>query len=355
MTQGPKPVRLLLVDADPAGAALIAHTLEAHFGVGSVVNCPTLAKAMQVDLASIDLILSDMILPDGNGLDLIGRSIAIRPDLPVVLVARECIVAHAMAALRRGAYDYLVKSGDYLLTLPLTIEKNLAMWRTRRENHRLQEELTRSLEDVRVKNQQLEKAVSQLAEMAATDPLTGLANRRALSQTMGRAFADAQRHGRDLSCVMIDLDGFKLLNDSLGHQRGDDLLIAAATILQANSRRSDIVGRYGGDEFVLLLPEADRDTAGQVARRIASEFRTAAAGLFPSDPGNPIAPRITMSLGLASLRISAPANFDQLLAHADHALYRAKQLGRDRLEIYGVPVGGMPAGAPVAHPAYPSA
>lgn len=360
MTQGPRPVRLLLVDADPTAAGLVLHVLEGHFGLGSVIACDSIEKALQVDLSGIDLILSDMNLSDGNGLDLIARALAQRPDLPIVLLARECIVAHAMAALRRGAYDYLAKSGNYLPTLPLTVEKNLATWRTRWENSRLQQELKRSLEDVQVKNQQLEQAVRRLAEMAATDPLTGLANRRALADSMGRAFAEAQRHDRELSCVMIDLDGFKPLNDTLGHQRGDDLLIAAATVLQANSRRSDIVGRFGGDEFVLLLPNADHDTASQVARRVASEFRVAASGLFAIDPANIGSPRITMSLGLASRRLSLPAHADQLLAHADHALYRAKQLGRDRLETY-IPPGdrtaapepvSAPASAP-AHPAYP--
>ncbi len=150
----------------------------------------------------------------------------------MILVTGEGIIENAARAIRQGAYDYIVKAGDYLFAIPLMVEKNLAIWQTKQENLRLQEQLTRTLEEVSVKNKQLEAAVKQLAAMAATDPLTGLANRRTLALTMERSFAEAVRYGHDLACIMIDLDGFKLLNDTLGHQRGDGILEAVATILK---------------------------------------------------------------------------------------------------------------------------
>lgn len=327
-----QPIHLLLVEDDPDTAMLITETLEDHFGAGCVRHCATLAQTADVDLATIDMVLSDMNLPDGTGLDLISKLLLHRPDLPVVMVTGEGVADNAINAIRRGAYDYVVKAGDYLFAIPIIIEKNLAIWRTKRENLRLQEELTRTLEEVRVKNRQLEEVVKQLEEAAATDPLTGLANRRAFNIALDRCFAEASRYGHDLACIMIDLDGFKQCNDTLGHQRGDELLQLVARVLEANSRRSDVAGRFGGDEFIVLLPQTDLPTARLVARRIAEEFNAAVQRAFAPMYRN--AHQITLSMGLACLRHSRPVNTDQLIAHADHALYSAKQMGKARLVVF---------------------
>src|SRR5690606_37396256 len=152
--------------------------------------------------------------PDGTGLELLDRLQACEPDLPVVLVTGVNVAEVATAAIAHGAYDYVVKAGEYLRTIPLVVEKNLALWRTRQENHRLHAELKRTLEEVRLKNEQLEAAVAELKRMAATDSLTGLGNRRAFARSLDHCFAEAQRQGHDLSCLMIDLDDFKQVNDT---------------------------------------------------------------------------------------------------------------------------------------------
>lgn len=326
--------RILLVEDDPDTAALIQETLTDAFG-GSGCDCvANVAQAVAQDPAHYDLILSDMNLPDGSGLDVMTHLLQRRPDLPIVLVTAEGKLDNAMRAIRHGAYDYVVKAGDYLFSIPVIVEKNLAIWRTKRENQRLQEQLEQTLADLQVKNQQLEEAVSQLESMAATDALTALANRRAFNSAVDRAFAEARRYGRDLACLMIDLDGFKAVNDLLGHQRGDDLLQLAGRVLQANCRRSDIAARYGGDEFVVLMPQTDAPTARTVARRIAVEFIDTAHRLLATEPPAAPTPEVTMSMGLATLAQSRPIDADQLIAHADHALYRAKQAGKTRLVLY---------------------
>src|SRR5213079_1880396 len=120
----------------------------------------------------------------------------------------------------------------------------------------------------RDKNAQLQASLRRLEEVAATDPLTGLYNRRHFSQLIEQLFAESQRYENDLSCVMIDLDGYKQLNDTYGHQVGDQLLVMAGKVISANMRRMDVAARYGGDEFVLLLPQAASEEASHAAGRI---------------------------------------------------------------------------------------
>lgn len=334
----PKQPRLLLIEDDPDAACLVRETLEDHFGPGCVQHCATLAQSLSIDLHRIDLVLSDMNLPDGCGLDVLGKFLQQRPDLPLVFVTGEGILDNAILAIRRGAYDYVVKAGEYLFTLPVIVEKNLELWRIKRENENLADQLEEMLDQVRVKNQQLEEMVTKLETMAATDPLTGLANRRSFGQAMDRRFADAVRQGHDLACVMIDLDGFKQLNDSLGHPTGDRVLQIAARVLQANCRRSDVAGRYGGDEFVLILPQIDEAAASQVVRRIGEEFETATA-MELERAG--FEGRLSMSMGLSMLEPQRVTSPDQLIAQADHALYCAKSAGKTQMVVHRA------AGAPV--------
>lgn len=163
--------------------------------------------------------------------------------------------------------------------------------------------------------------------MAATDPLTGLYNRRHFSRVLEQLFAEAHRYDKDLSCVMIDLDGYKQLNDSHGHQVGDQLLVTAGKVISANMRRMDVAARYGGDEFVLLLPHADSQEAAKVAHRIADEFHRLSATLLRQSQG------MTSSMGISSLQINRPVHADQLVAMADAALYVAKDAGRNRIVL----------------------
>lgn len=323
--------RLLLVEDDVDSACLIGGALRDQFGPHCVRHCRRIDEALAGDTDHVDLVLSDMNLPDGSGLDLLGKLLERRPDLPVVLVTGEGILENAIAAIRRGAYDYVVKAGDYLFAIPLVVEKNLALHRIKQENLRLQAELGATLEQVRVKNSQLQEMVHKLEITAATDPLTGLANRRAFQAAFDRCFADAQRQGKDLACVMIDLDGFKQLNDTLGHRRGDEVLQGAAKVLGANCRRSDIAGRFGGDEFILLLPGTNEQTAAAVAERVSAEFTAMSDAALTADG---FTGGVTMSMGLATIKGSRAAHPEQLIEHADHALYCAKQAGKTRLSIF---------------------
>ncbi len=320
-------LKLLVIEDDLDQRELIAETLVDAFGAGAaVVAVESRCEALRQDLTSFDLILSDYNLPDGTGLDLLA-DLKGRCTTPVIMVTGENVGQTAADAIRRGATDYIVKTGDYLFTIPLVVQKNLIVAKIKRENEMLRSELEKALRDVCDKNLQLEQSLAKVEELAATDPLTGLYNRRHFGRVVEQLFAEAQRFDKDLSCVMIDLDEYKKLNDSYGHQVGDELLMLAGRAISVNMRRMDVAARYGGDEFVLLLPQASASHAAGMAQRISQEYKLASALLLKATEG------VSMSIGVGSVLGGRPAHAEQLIGMADAALYRAKQGGRDRVTV----------------------
>jgi diguanylate cyclase (GGDEF)-like protein len=169
-----------------------------------------------------------------------------------------------------------------------------------------------------------EEAEAKLQELAITDGLTGLLNRRAWQERAAALFADAQRHGHGLVLLMIDLDHFKLINDRLGHDAGDQALQVVARVLKATVRSADLVGRYGGEEFCVLLTHTDATSALAYDQRL----RKALAAAVQAELEAPL----SYSVGLAAAR-HPDTTVTALLKRADEALYAAKQAGRNRLEI----------------------
>jgi two-component system cell cycle response regulator len=322
---GQRKVRLLVIEDDADQRELLMETLHAHFGAGTVVGVAGRRAALELDLGTFDLILSDYNLVDCNGLDLLS-TVRYLCSTPVVMVTGENVSHTAALAIKRGAMDYVVKTGDYLFTIPLVVEKNLAIANIKRENETLRGQLEQALLNLQDKNAQLEQSLKRVEEMAATDPLTGLYNRRHFVRALEQLFHESQRAGTDLSCVMVDMDGFKHLNDSRGHMIGDQVLVTAAHVITAGLRRMDLAARYGGDEFVLLLPHARSEEAVSVVERIRDDFRIA-SGLVLATDG------IAMSCGIASMSDICPSCPDHLVSNADAALYRAKAAGRNRIVV----------------------
>ena len=184
----------------------------------------------------------------------------------------------------------------------------------------------------RVRTQMRLKQQSDLLERYAfLDGLTGLANRRAFDERSAREWERARRTGRPLSVIMGDVDHFKPFNDHAGHAAGDACLRAVAGVLQHEVRRaSDLVARYGGEEFVVLLP--DTEHAGALA--VGHALRAAVARAALPHPASPVAPFVTLSVGVASVTARPMGDFDTLLRTADSALYDSKRQGRDK--VYGI-------------------
>jgi diguanylate cyclase (GGDEF)-like protein len=170
----------------------------------------------------------------------------------------------------------------------------------------------------------LKKALKDVKRLAITDPLTGLYNQRHFSTVAEKELRRACRYGRPLSAIMLDIDHFKRANDTYGHTVGDHLLQEVAQSFRLELRRVDVVGRYGGDEFVVLLPENDLDAARQVAERLRKSI---ARRRIATPKGTA---KVTASLGVAAVDC-AEITLEQLLARADQALYAAKESGRNRV------------------------
>ena len=199
---------------------------------------------------------------------------------------------------------------------------------------------TLSLHETRMKLKQSEQALQQqieeinglqakLTEQANRDPLTGLFNRRYLDATMTRELARCKREGQPLSVMMIDIDHFKQINDSCGHQAGDEVIKAIARLLNEESRGGDVVCRYGGEEFLMLLPNMPLEAARERAEyyRAAVESRRFEAG------DRALAARL--SIGIASYPLHA-SGAHALIVCADNALYEAKSAGRNRVVVHAL-------------------
>lgn len=170
------------------------------------------------------------------------------------------------------------------------------------------------------------KLQAQLESMATIDSLTGLANRQAFLQRAKNEFNRARRYSRPLTVVMIDIDHFKSINDRFGHATGDEVLRQAATICQSSLRGSDFMGRVGGEEFVLLLPDTPHTNAYHVAERMRTHLYETPIALE-----NNITLNISASFGVASMN-EADSDFDAVLERADEAMYHAKHGGRNQVK-----------------------
>ena len=180
---------------------------------------------------------------------------------------------------------------------------------------------------VAVLSARLETAEARIRELAVTDELTGLRNRRHVNQRLADELARARRYGDAVSCVIFDVDQFKHVNDAFGHDAGDAVLRALSAAAQAECRQSDVLGRWGGEEFLLILP----GTGAEGAAAIAARLREVVEALRVPHDGRELG--ATASFGVATAAPGGREGVEELLKRADAALYRAKGAGRNRVEV----------------------
>ena len=328
-TKGKGP-KILIVEDDVDQRELISEVLCIHFNDPQGRNIAVVGtgeEALREDLSSFDVILLDYYLPDKSGLK-VQEEILSQANVPIIFVTGANDTKTAAAAIRAGAQDYIVKLGDYLFALPIVVEKNIHLHEIKNDNERLQAKLKLMLQELKLKNLQLEQSLRKQRRMARTDPLTHLANRRSFSELLELYHSDATRYEHDLSCCMCDLDDFKKLNDVLGHQLGDKVLIMTAEVIRDSVRKSDVTARYGGDEFVVLFPHTSIEGALAVAERIRRELA------FRTQKDSELKGAITVSVGVASLSSDSPDTGDSLVSMADKALYAAKDRGKNQTTVF---------------------
>jgi diguanylate cyclase (GGDEF)-like protein len=252
-----------------------------------------------------DVLVLDLYMPGANGLAVFHAGRRVDPDLQAIVLTASASVETAVEALRGGVYDYLTKPLESLASFELSLARALEHRHLLRENARLFAEVQR---------------------LAVTDSLTGLYNRHKLGETLEIEVERARRYGRPLAMIMIDMDGLKTVNDSQGHQAGDTVLQQAAAAVRSQVRRVDTPTRFGGDEFIVLLPEATPEEAERVARRIAARILAIRVG----------GAAVSASIGVAGWVPQAPSG-KEFLGAADAALYEAKRAGRGRVAVWRPP------------------
>ena len=168
--------------------------------------------------------------------------------------------------------------------------------------------------------QMLRRSQALLARLVTQDQLTNVLNARAFADRLSQELDRNRRYPRPLALLYMDLDNFKVINDTHGHQTGDAVLRLVADAMRSSVRQADVVGRLGGDEFAVLMPETDAQLADSAAKRLASSLRNVFRGT----------PNVTASIGVVSCT-ATEANTDDLLRRADQAMYDAKRMGKDRV------------------------
>jgi two-component system cell cycle response regulator len=298
--------KILVVDDSPVARKLVEQTLPTD------EYCVFLAKTGHEALELFGkhhppLVITDWLMPDLSGVELCER---IRAEshgtyTHIILVTGVSDKAEVVKALRAGADDYLTK--------PFHPEELLA----RAEVGRRTVDLHREIE---AKNLLLE-------QLALTDALTGLPNRRALEDWAARQCNGAVRHGYRFWVIMADLDHFKSINDTYGHNAGDEVLKKSADVFRSSTRFCDMCARSGGEEFLIVLTHVEREGVQIAAERIRGKI---AAQNFEFG-GREM--KVTASFGVASLSDGEALDFSRLVERADQALYSAKRLGRNRVEF----------------------
>lgn len=288
---GVASTNILLIEDSPSDAQLIRLLLR-----GDPQYTVTTATRISRGIAYLaqnrfGLILLDLTLPDGEGIDALRRVHYAARDVPIVVLDEHHDDARAIQSLREGAQDYLAK-GQIDRSLLLRVLRYAC------ERHSL---------------------MAALQSLALTDTLTGLCNRRGFVAIAEERLKLARRNGQSVALVFVDLNGMKRINDELGHEFGDQALVATACILKATFRASDVIARLGGDEFVVLAMAAHPSAASRIRKRLMqslTRYNESGVGV-----------QVSFSVGFAYYNplVASEMSIEQLMTQADEAMYVEKR------------------------------
>jgi diguanylate cyclase (GGDEF)-like protein len=298
--------QILVVDDSPVYRKLVEHALEGE--TCSLLFAKSGDEALHLfEQHAPSVVITDWMLPDFSGLEICER---IRADAQrgytyVIVLTGKSEKDSVVKGLSAGADDFLTKPFD-----PAELLARVGVGRRTVELHR----------EIDAKNRLLES-------MAHTDSLTELPNRRAIEDWAARQLRGAARHGFSFWVVQADLDSFKGINDSYGHDAGDTVLRKFADLLRHNTRASDICGRMGGDEFLLVITHIEGEHIKLTVERLRAQI---AASKFDFGSGRV---SVTASFGIAGFCGKDAPDFGVLVKRADQALYAAKRAGKNQIEV----------------------
>jgi two-component system chemotaxis response regulator CheY len=312
-------MRILLADNEVDTRLALQSALKA-LGHECLTATDGLAALDAVQNAAVDVVISDWIMPGLDGVELCRRLREQRRAgyTYFIFLTGNTDKHHLLSGMEAGADDYLLKPPDW---------------------HELRVRLLAAARSISLRTQltaerhELECLNRELAEQGRTDPLTQLGNRRRLDEDLQTIAARMQRYGQRYCVAMCDIDFFKAYNDSKGHVAGDAVLRAVANAIRRNTRRGDGVYRYGGEEFLLLLPDQTPASAAMAVDHVRKAVEALAIELDPGPPKRVI----TISAGIAQLYARDPAGIGHSLEQADAALYCAKKAGRNKVKAAAPP------------------
>ncbi|MHB8483020.1 MAG: GGDEF domain-containing response regulator [Nitrospiria bacterium] len=332
-----KKIKILYIEDSAENRLLVRRVLEAeNYEVLDAEDGPAGIKKAESECP--DLILMDIMMPgmDGREVTTRLRGILALKKTPIVALTANVIKGEKERALVAGCDGYLQKPID----VDRFVEQLQGYLNGKQESLTPEEEIVylrqynkRLAEHLELKTQRLSSLTEinkQLSNMSFTDELTGLPNRRYLNRRLREEMALSRRIKNPFACIMVDLDHFKQINDSLGHLAGDGVLQSVAKILSVDKRDYDVVGRYGGEEFLLLLPQVHAPIAKSIAERLKN--RVERTDLLT---GTGKVVHLTISLGIAIYNLEETLSEDELILRSDQALYQAKAEGRNRIVLFG--------------------
>jgi diguanylate cyclase (GGDEF)-like protein len=294
------PLTVLVIEDHPDQRDLLAIVLQRE-GYRVITAANGLEALKKLETENVQIALSDIMMPKMDGFELIKRmrSNPILKSIYLILITARIQEGDRVRGLDLGADDYITK--------PFSFSELLARIRV---------------------GSRVVQYQRHLEYQTQIDSLTGLFNRRAFEKKINEEFERSKRYHNPLSVLLLDIDNFKMINDTYGHHGGDAALVKISETFRERTRQSDFPSRYGGEEFVLILPETDQDSALQVAGKIHDSIRTCAFGTAT----RPFA--LTVSIGVSSTSARFYSDWRELVDDADRALYIAKNSGKDRIEIW---------------------
>ena len=316
---------VLVVDDDETIVTIVEEIL----GGAGYETLPAYDGEQALDIFAtnkVDLVITDICMDGMDGFELIKRIKLVDSTTNIIVMTGYDSYDTVLKALQHGAYDYLQKPLDNNAALLASVDRAHSSANLKYENNQLLLQLESSHEKLSKANRRLVEANHKLKRLAATDTLTLLFNRRYFDQVLKRETDRRNRYKLPLSVVMIDIDHFKHINDTHGHEAGDNAIKQVATILSDCARTADLTARYGGEEFIVILPQTDPDNAIVFAERVREAIADAEFELVDN-----ITTRLTISLGIAGVTASdRTIDVQFLTSSADKALYEAKNNGRNR-------------------------